>query len=165
MAAPERAAVPIAFGLGEGFVPPESSFYGGSKFMDKVLMIEDESSLRDWFEAMLGALGRQVEWLSSADLAQEMLSDPGQRWDLVVSDFDLHSRLTGLDLWQLCQKKQPQTPFLLISGVPDYLFHSMIRSGAPCPEFLLKPFGAKEFQKTLEGLLIRKADPEARLAG
>ena len=119
-------------------------------------MVEDESGLRDWFEAMFRTVGREVEWITSGELAEKLLQDESKRWDLIVSDFDLHSRLNGLDLWKLSQRRQPDTPFLLISGVPDHLFHQMIRSGAPCPEFLLKPFGAQEFQKTLEAMLAHR---------
>ena len=94
--------------------------------------------------------------ITSGELAQQILSDSSRRWDLIVSDFDLHSKLTGLDLWRLSQKRQPETPFLLISGVPDHIFHSMVRSGEACPDFLLKPFGAREFQETLSGLLLSR---------
>lgn len=124
-------------------------------------MIEDEVSLRDWFEAMLHALDREVDWAPNADVAKQFLSDPTKHYDLIVSDFDLHSKQNGLDLWQYCQKKLPHTPFLLISGVPDHLFHNMIRSGAPCPPFMLKPFGAKEFRETLQELLLRKVGLKA----
>ena len=124
--------------------------------MEKILMVEDEVGLRDWFEAILRETGRDVEWITSGELAQQILSDSSRRWDLIVSDFDLHSKLTGLDLWHLSQARQPETPFLLISGVPDHIFHSMVRSGEACPDFLLKPFGAREFQETLSGLLLSR---------
>ena len=124
--------------------------------MDKILMVEDDATLRDWFEAMLKGMGRDIDWVTKIEQARDLLNDPAQHYGLVVSDFNLHSKSTGLDLWQFCQKRMPDMPFLLISGAPDSLFHDMVRSGAPCPEFLLKPFGAREFKDVLQSMLTLK---------
>ncbi len=46
----------------------------------------------------------------------------GGAYDLVVSDIFLDDGSSGFELWELCRERQPEVPFVLISGMtPDII--------------------------------------------
>lgn len=133
----------------------------GEKKNKKILMVEDESALKEWFEVTFKSIGRTIVWASSIDEAKKFLADPNEEWELVVSDFNFQDSENGLDVWAMARKQHPRTPFLLISGVPDQLFQDLLDSGVQCPPFLLKPFTAHEFRLILRDLLAIRSEKAA----
>lgn len=123
------------------------------KSTNTILMIEDEATLKDWFEMTVRSFKKNLVWAPNVDQAVAHMKARGEQFDLIVSDFHLNGSMSGLDFWRMNQKLHPRTPFLLMSALPDELFHEMVKSGEICPPFLLKPFTAHEFREAIQALL------------
>lgn len=123
------------------------------KSTNTILMIEDEATLKDWFEMTVRSFHKNLVWAANVDQAVAHMNARDEQFDLIVSDFQLSGSMSGLDFWRMNQKLQPRTPFLLMSALPDKLFHEMVRLGEVCPPFLLKPFTAHEFREAIQVLL------------
>ena len=75
------------------------------KTAKKILIIEDDQFLRDFYQELLVAEGYQVDVAPDGDIALEKLSKGG--WDLVLLDI-MMPQMTGLDVLDQ-MKKDPET--------------------------------------------------------
>jgi DNA-binding NtrC family response regulator len=83
--------------------------------MAKILVIDDEESLRFTFEHFLREAGHAVTCASTYDEACERLADA--EWDLIFSDIILEGH-TGIEILRLCGEAQPGCPVVMITGYP-----------------------------------------------
>jgi DNA-binding NtrC family response regulator len=119
---------------------------------EKVLIVEDELCLKTVLTQILSKLdsGCEVIWVESVGSAKVALRM--ERFSLIISDYLLKGKKTGLDLWHECERRYPDTPFLMISGidVPSFLRRN---KGARVPSFLPKPFYAEECRSMIRNLV------------
>ena len=81
----------------------------------RILVVEDEASIRAAVSEALRELGVRVVEASSADEAWRFLqSDAGV--DLVFTDYRMPGRLTGVDLAQRIEESYPGISVVLTSG-------------------------------------------------
>jgi CheY-like chemotaxis protein len=81
-----------------------------------VLVVEDEEALRDLTVDALRELGYRVTEAADGEIAQRILSDPGNSHiDLVLTDVGM-PRMDGASLAQWVETELPQTKVLLVSG-------------------------------------------------
>jgi len=81
-----------------------------------ILVVEDESIIRDFVCEILGDEGFSTHSLESADEAAKFLDDHADRVSLLLTDILMPGTLNGADLANLSGNKWPQIPILIMSG-------------------------------------------------
>ena len=82
----------------------------------KLLIVDGDALVLDGTATLLASWGCEISAVHSLDTVQQLLID-GARWDLVISDYQVDSNVTGLDVIRTVrQYLGKQTPCILISG-------------------------------------------------
>lgn len=79
----------------------------------RVLLVEDERSIRDLFLYLLETMGCVVDAVPNGMAAIERFAQV--RYDLVITDFRMPG-LTGLDLVKRLRGENPHLPILIVTG-------------------------------------------------
>jgi two-component system phosphate regulon response regulator PhoB len=119
----------------------------------RVLVVDDESEIREVVTAMLAAVGLLVETVASAEEALDALRR--RQFDLVVLDWNLPG-MTGVDLCRLMRKDDAlvTTPVLFLTAhASSQDVVQAFASGAD--DYVAKPFRAPELGARVFGLLRR----------
>ena len=103
-----------------------------------VLVVDDDSAIRDAMEALLRTLPAEIVTAADVPAALDVMRQ--RRVDAIVADFRMPD-LSGMDFFALLQKEGSRTPFILVTG------HGTIESAvdamrAGVTEFLEKPVPA-----------------------
>lgn len=119
----------------------------------RILLVEDEPSVREFLGRALVKLGYQADAYGSAEEALAAETDL-ENFSLVLSDVMLPG-LSGLELAELLVHRKPSLKVLLISGYSEEILNSRSnkRHGQA---FLHKPFGISELASTLKALLSQE---------
>ena len=118
----------------------------GSK---KILVVDDNDSIRDVVSKMLCRLGYAV---LSADSGEKGLAlFLKNKFDLVMTDFDM-SGMDGIHLADHVKEKSPSTQVVLMTGADKAVILSKIK-GTAVAKTLFKPFTLTEMDVTVQGLL------------
>jgi len=117
----------------------------------RVLLVEDEDTVRNVVARLLKKLGYEVSSAANADEAIAFF-DGGGSFDLVVTDIVMPG-LSGIEMSEVLKARFPELRFLFISG---YTSRELGTAPAAPPEpFLPKPFTmqelAEEVRKALAG--------------
>ncbi len=118
----------------------------------KILVVEDDP---EW-QNLIGTAIRKfdnsahVKYAFSAHGAQYLLGQ-NPHYDLIIADHFLRGNTTGLDLWKECQKKYHNTPFMMMSGMTEREFLSLIKKENSYPLYMSKNqrFQYDQFEKML----------------
>jgi two-component system response regulator PilR (NtrC family) len=116
--------------------------------MAKILVVDDESSMREFLEILLRQQDHDV--VSAGDLAGALAVAAGGGLDLVISDLRLGAE-SGLDLLAAVKARSPATEVIMITAfaTTENAIEAM-RRGAY--DYVLKPFKVDELK-----LLVEKA--------
>ena len=118
----------------------------GSK---KILVVDDNDSIRDVVSKMLCRLGYAV---LSADSGEKGLAlFLKNQFDLVMTDFNM-SGMDGIRLAYYVKEKSPATQVVLMTGADKAFILSKIK-GTAVARALFKPFTLVEMDKTVQRLL------------
>jgi FixJ family two-component response regulator len=125
-----------------------------------VFVVEDDASLRDALQRLLGSVGLQVETFASArEFLQRRAAD-------VPSCLVLDVRLpgvSGLDLQRELAEAQSPTPIIFITGHGDIpMTVRAMKAGAV--EFLTKPFRDQDLLDAIQQALARDRVARAQRA-
>ena len=116
---------------------------------EKILVVDDDDSIRDVVSKMLCRLGFKV---SSADSAESGLAlFFKNKFDLVITDFSM-SGMDGINLAYYIKEKSPSTQVVLMTGDDKAVILSKIK-GTAVAKALFKPFTLAEMDVTVQGLL------------
>jgi len=116
----------------------------------RILIIDDEDSIRDGCRQILERMGHEVETTGEAEYGLKLaLSD---RFDVILLDIRL-PRMEGTDILRILKKEQMiSARVIVITGYGTIpLAVEAMRLGAV--NFLTKPFGAPELRKAVEECL------------
>ena len=102
----------------------------------RVLVIEDDRTVRDSIQALLEYLG--YECGLAADGPSGLRLFEGEPWDLVLTDLTLPG-MSGLDVVEVIRRRAPTRPMILITGADDPFIRSRAREHHVL--LVLKPFG------------------------
>ena len=121
----------------------------------RVLIVEDETPIRDGLVSLLGGQGFETTHAASGTEAEQALA--ADSFDIVVLDLMIPAP-TGLEVLAHLRSKDDRTPVLVLTalGAEDDVVRG-IEAGAD--DYLTKPFGVKELVARVRGLL-RRAKPE-----
>lgn len=119
----------------------------------RILVADDDASVRDMLVGLLGALGHDVVAVPDGECALREVASA--RPDLILSDVGM----PGIDGFALCchLKANPDTrliPVILLTGIGEEYKRAGIEAGAD--EFLNKPVVLGELQLRLKALLRMK---------
>ncbi|MGD9046066.1 MAG: response regulator [Desulfobacterales bacterium] len=115
----------------------------------KILVVDDDDSIRDVVSKMLCRLGYAV---LSADSGEKGLAlFLKNKFDLVMTDFNM-SGMNGINLANHIKEKSPSTQVVLMTGDEKEGILSRIK-GTAVDQALFKPFTLAEMDVTVQGLL------------
>jgi DNA-binding response OmpR family regulator len=125
--------------------------------MQKILVVDDDESLRDTVGLMLEQEGFQP--ILAADgrtgYEQAMLVKP----DLILVDLRMPG-MTGIDICKQLRGAQVDTPIIVLSAVGDEIDKVLLLEiGAD--DYVVKPFGARELMARIRAVL-RRSSAEVR---
>lgn len=125
--------------------------------MAKILIADDEASLRDALGIILRQAGHEVRVATDGAQAVELFMR--ERPDLVVLDV-MMPRLSGFEVCEALRAISPDVPLLMLSakGAVDDRRNGL-RAGAD--DYVVKPFDDEELVLRVEALLRRAAAPAA----
>jgi len=123
----------------------------------RILVIDDERSLREFLTILLEQEGYQVSTAESVATGIELLHD--QTFDLVMCDLKLPDG-TGLEVLADARKNHVDSPFIIITAhtTPQHALEAL-RAGAA--EYLSKPFNVEDLKLILNKLLDTSEAPES----
>ena len=119
----------------------------------KILVVDDERSMREMLEIFLGREGYEVAGCSSASDALEVLAED-QGFDLIITDINMPG-LTGLDLLKSVGELEKEIPVIMITayGSPDSAVQAM-KLGAV--DYITKPFRIEEVKARISAAVERR---------
>ncbi len=127
--------------------------------MARLLVVDDESSIRISFREFLQDAGNQVEVASDADEAQRLLR--ADDFDVVVADIIL-PRISGVNLLRAIKQTSPHVVVILMTGEPSVETASAaVRAGAF--DYLAKPIGKESLLEAVaKAVMVKSLDDERR---
>jgi DNA-binding response OmpR family regulator len=119
----------------------------------RILIVEDERSLREALVDLLTKRGFAVEAVADGLLGAERGADPGI--ELVLLDLTL-PKLDGIEVCRRLRKGRPALPILILTarGSEDERVAGL---DAGADDYLTKPFGTRELMARIEALRRRAA--------
>jgi CheY-like chemotaxis protein len=124
----------------------------------RILIVEDQESLRGYLRMMLEMEGYQVSEASNGAEALKLF--PIGEFDLVITDFQMPV-MEGNELAVNIKQLAPSVPILMVTASE----RARRDAGNPVDALLNKPFTVAELQCALEKLLSARPEPaEPRVA-
>jgi len=123
--------------------------------VSKLLVVEDEKSMRDLLALMLRKEGHDVATVDSATRAQQLLRG-GETHDLIISDISMPG-MSGMDLLRYAKRHRPKIAVILMTayGSKDTAIEAL-NEGASY--YVEKPFDIDEIKavvrKTLDSMRL-----------
>jgi PAS domain S-box-containing protein len=130
----------------------EQKFEGGAT----VLLIEDETQVRNMVKAMLSHLGFGVIEAKDGVEAVEIFQQYQDKIRCVLSDLTM-PRMNGWDTLAALRKISPEIPVILSSGYDE----AQVMAGEHCERpdaFIGKPYQLKELRDTIHRVLLNKVE-------
>jgi len=134
-------------------VPPPPVPRGG---VETVLVVEDETAVRQWMRTLLLRFGYKVHCADSGVSALSLWPQLRATVDLLVTDVVMPGGIDGPELARRLRADKPELKVLFCSGYTDH------RPGGPAlgsaaGGLLMKPFGMHVFLQTVRNMLDARA--------
>ena len=119
---------------------------------EKILIVDDEKSIRDFLEIMLKKEGYKVASASSGEEALKLVNQIN--YDLVISDIRMKG-MSGVELLKNIKEINPETVVLMVTAYAsvDTAIDAM-KAGAY--DYIAKPFKIEEVKHIIRNALDRK---------
>lgn len=120
--------------------------------MSKLLVVDDDLSMREMLEVMLTSEGYDVEYAEDGARAIRMLKD--KEYDLILCDIRMEP-VGGLEVLRTAKHRSPRTVVIMISAfaTTETAVEAM-KEGAY--DYIPKPFNVDEVKQTIQNALDRK---------
>lgn len=119
--------------------------------LPRVLLVDDDSGVREVTAALLAELGCEVAEAGSGGMALDILERAAKPYDLAVLDFAMPG-MNGAELARLLEARWPALPVLFVTGYADFaVFREMGEE-----RIVQKPFRDDELQRKVRTALNRK---------
>lgn len=117
--------------------------------MSRILVVDDEASMRQLLEIALGKVGHQITTAGSGRKAIKLLDEGA--FDLVISDIKM-SDMTGVDVLRHVKEVNPETPVIMITAYASAeTAVEALRLGAY--DYVTKPFNLEELKTTIRNAI------------
>lgn len=132
-----------------------------SEFSGRILVVDDEMTMRDALELTLSRMGFQVETAQDGKQAADLLA-PG-KFRLLVTDVKM-PRMSGIDLLKTARETCPEMPVLVITGYGTITNAvEAMKNGAA--DYIVKPFPAEVLERAVKNNLDPNEDLDAGTPG
>jgi CheY-like chemotaxis protein len=122
-----------------------------SQGKERLLLVEDEPSVRAFIRSQLESLGYDVTDVSDGPSALEQLRGD-ESFDLLLTDVVLPKGMSGVEIAREAHALAPETRVLLTSGYSEEVFQAHGRPSADMP-LLRKPFRRRELAEAVREAL------------
>jgi DNA-binding NtrC family response regulator len=123
--------------------------------MSRILVVDNEKSMRDLLSIALEKEGYQVETARNGEVAVEMVE--GGDYDVVITDINM-PRSNGIDVLDAVNRVRPATPVIMMTAYASAeTAVETMKKGAY--DYITKPFNMEDFK-----LVIRNASEKKHLA-
>ncbi len=120
--------------------------------MSKILVVDDETSIRKTFEIFLSKEGHQTFLAESVEEALTLFKE--QDLDLIITDI-IMPEISGMDLLDTIKSKNPDIPVIIMTGEPTVDTAKLaVRSNAY--DYLIKPVAKETLLKVIKYALEKK---------
>ncbi|MDF1564924.1 MAG: sigma-54 dependent transcriptional regulator [Deltaproteobacteria bacterium] len=121
--------------------------------MARILVVDDERSMREFLSILLRKSGHEVETTGEGSEALRRVA--GEEFDLVVTDLRLGD-VTGIEVLEATKRYHPQTEVILVTAfaTTENAIQAM-KAGAY--DYLTKPFKVDEVSLVVQNALERRA--------
>ena len=129
--------------------------------MSKILVVDDERSIRSTFEIFLSKEGHEVFLAEDANNAKRTTDE--QDLDLIITDI-IMPKMTGIDLLTFIKSNKPDIPIIIMTGEPTVdTAKEAVKNDAN--DYLIKPVSKEELIKASNYALEKKklVDEKAKL--
>jgi len=122
----------------------------------KILVVDDEMSMREFLDILLTREGYEISLADSGEQACEILAKG--LFDLVITDIRMKD-VDGIEVLKKAKETSPETMVVMISAfaTAETAVEAM-REGAY--DYIPKPFKVEEFKKIVRGALKSKRTPD-----
>ncbi|MBL4916929.1 PAS domain-containing protein [Szabonella alba] len=120
-----------------------------------VLVVEDESLVREHLVALLQSMGHEV---TATIIPHEALAliEAGQHFDIIISDIVMPGGMNGVEFARTLRDSGIETPILLVSGFTDDI--EILSGGLQDRiDFLKKPYRRSDIVERMQNLLTKPA--------
>jgi DNA-binding response OmpR family regulator len=124
---------------------------------EKILVVDDEESLRLSMKFKLKAAGFDVDVAEDGEVALEKLKT--ELYDVVLLDINM-PRMSGIEALGLIRQRHPQTEAIMLTGFADFTTAiECLKTGAR--DYLVKPIDTTELVTRLRSLLRSRSSEKA----
>ncbi len=118
----------------------------------KILVVDDEESIREFLEIMLKKEGYEISLAEDGQKAKDLLTK--KSFDMIISDLQMPN-VTGIELLKHVKESYPDTVFMMITafGTTETAVDAM-KMGAY--DYLTKPFKIDEVKLNIQNALRSK---------
>ena len=120
------------------------------EFGGKILIADDEMTMRDALELTLGRMGFAVDVAANGMEASKMLL-PG-RYQMLVTDVKM-PKMNGIDLLKIARESCPQMPVLVITGYGT-ITNAVEAMKYGASDYIVKPFPAETLEDAIRKNLL-----------
>lgn len=120
--------------------------------MKKILIIEDDQAFLQTLVAALELENFEVFYSSDGEKGFQLACQ--EKLDLIVLDLVLPNK-TGLEICKALRKKDIQTPIFMLTGEKKEELDKVLGLELGADDYLIKPFGIKEFLARINAILRR----------
>lgn len=128
--------------------------------MKKILIIEDDKAFLSTLTTALEMENFKV--LSSQDGSEGFSLAVREKFDLIVLDLILPA-MTGMEICKELRKKEILTPIIMLTGQKKEEIDKVLGLELGADDYLLKPFGIKEFLARINAIFRRTQPRETEL--
>jgi putative nucleotidyltransferase with HDIG domain len=117
---------------------------------DRILVVDDEETIREIVSSMLGGADFKTRQAASGVEALAIL-ESGEEFDLVLSDL-MMAEMDGMGLLERAKERYPDMPIVMVTAVHDIsVALQALRNGAY--DYVLKPFEREQLLHTVRRAL------------
>jgi two-component system, NtrC family, response regulator PilR len=123
----------------------------------KILVVDDEKSMREFLEIMLEKDGYEVSCAENGEEALEVIRK--KRLDLVITDIRMQP-IDGLEVLKQCKAISPGTAVIIISAYAS-AETAVVAMKEGAYDYLPKPFKIDEMRTAITNALLSRQDEES----
>ncbi len=123
---------------------------------EKILVVDDEKSMREFLEIMLQKDGFEVTCAESGEEALTAIRR--EKFDLLITDIRMKP-IDGLEVLRQCKSISPSTAVIIISAYAS-AETAVVAMKEGAYDYLPKPFKIDEMRTAITNALLSKKDEE-----
>ena len=121
--------------------------------MAKLLLIEDEAGVQNYFKAVISRMGHDLMTANDGPSGVKLIES--ETADVIMTDLNMPGEPSGMALVRKIRELKPETPVIVVSGYPTKERLEECKA-LGIEDFLTKPFEMTFFSSVITRLLEEK---------